>query len=72
MAPDEKANSGRRATGSRASAHPTAPLRLKGITRDGTPLCSMPDYERERVCSKPRRRQPEWRHPKRHFAALRA
>jgi len=30
MAPDEKANSGRRATGSRASAHPAAPLSLPG------------------------------------------
>jgi len=46
MAPGEKANSGRRATGSRASAHPAAPLSLKGVTRDGTPLCYVPDYKR--------------------------
>jgi len=38
MAPGKKANAKERATGSRASAHPTAPLSLRGVTRDGTPL----------------------------------
>jgi len=35
-----------------------------------TALRSVPDYER--AGSTPRRRQPEWRHPRRHSASLRA